>query len=212
MIKYNTISLTDVPAYYINMDQDISKKEHIEKTLKDLGFKKIHRFPGIKGQTKKLGVALSHHALLKEIRKVRGPVLVFEDDIVVHRFEPTVQVPESADAYYLGTSFYGLYNGLGKRKISAERFDDKSHRIYNMLSAHAILYTNKEYIDFLIKAIEFNISIGTNQDKARAETMKYFNIYGVSRPMFYQHGINEKATKMSLPHARVFTKDGAFTF
>jgi len=74
----------------------------------------------------------------------------------------------------------------------------RDFRVYNMLAAHAILYTNNDYVKFLAKATEFNISILDNQDKARAETMKYWNIYANRLPMFYQNGLHTKFTKIDL--------------
>jgi len=108
-------------------------------------------------------------------------------------------VPANADAYYLGNSIFGLYGGSGKKKIALEQFDEQSFRIYNMLAAHAIVYLNKEYIEFLERATAFQLSIRDNQDKARAETMKYWNIYSAAKPMFYQNGVHEPVTKRVLP-------------
>lgn len=191
------INLTEIPAYYINIDKDKSIK--MESSLKQLGFKEVHRFEGVRRDPKREGIAESHQNMLKLLSKTSLPAIVFEDDIEVHQFKNTITIPNNSDAFYLGNSCYGLFNGIGRKRISLEKFDENNFRIYNMLAAHAIMYLNKEYVDFLIKAIDFNIRIKTNQDKARAETMKYWNVYARQDPMFYQSGSHEQVTKIALP-------------
>jgi len=191
------LSLLELPAYYINIDED--KAVQMESLLQSLGFKHIERFQGIRKDPKREGVAASHKNMLDYLSKKDLPAIVFEDDVSVHKFESVIDVPDNADAFYLGNSCYGLYNGIGRKRIAVKELDKNNFRIYNMLAAHAIVYLNKDYIDFLRQAIEFNISIKTNQDKARAETMKYWNVYARRKPMFYQNGAHEPATKIDLP-------------
>jgi len=189
------INLTNLPVYYINLKEDVEKSKNFETTMKDLGFKNVNRFDAIKDEFKKVGVAKSHNKLLKELSSQDEPFIVFEDDVDVFNFKPTISVPDNSDAFYLGNSIFGLYSGKGIRKVSAEKYKDEVYRIYNMLAAHAIVYLNKDYVKFLAMATEFNIAIETNQDKARAETMKYWNIYCNNEPMFYQKGVHGPVTK-----------------
>jgi hypothetical protein len=204
------VNLTDLPVYYINLDKDVEKKENIEQSLTDLGFKDINRFAGFREDLKRVGVAKSHQALLKDLVVSSTPFIIFEDDVQVGKFSSNIEIPNDADAFYLGNSIFGLYGGLGRRKVSVERFDLETFRLYNMLAAHAIVYFNNEYVNFLIQAIDFNLSIETNQDKARAETMKYWKVYGHHKPMFYQSGRHEQFTKMSLPNKFCVGPDKAF--
>jgi hypothetical protein len=206
------LNLTKIPVYYINLDKDVEKRKNIENLLKGLGFKNVNRFPGILDETKKVGVAKSHNELLKYLKNKKLPCIVFEDDINIFDFKKEIEIPANTDAYYLGNSIFGLYNGVGKRKVSVSKYDQNSHRVYNMLAAHAILYLNPDYVSFLAQATEFNLSIKTNQDKARAETMKYWNIYSSTRPMFYQNGLHEQFTKIVLPGLKFSGPEGAFTY
>jgi hypothetical protein len=206
------IDLTKIPVYYINLDKDVEKRQAIESLLSELGFMYVNRFPGILDETKKVGVAQSHNQLLTYLKTKNTPFLVFEDDIDVFSFKKEIEIPADADAYYLGNSVFGLYNGIGRKKISVSKYDRNSHRIYNMLAAHAILYLNPEYVSFLAQATKFNISIKTNQDKARAETMKYWNVYASTTPAFYQKGLHEQFTKITLPGPRSSGPEGAFTY
>lgn len=204
------LNILNIPAYYINLDEDVEKRHEIESTLRSLGFKSIYRVPGHKEATKRIGVAKSHYDALSIISKKGLPAIVFEDDVSVFNFKTGINVPQDADAYYLGNSSWGIYGGKGQLKISISKFDEDTYKIHNMLAAHAILYLNKDYVDFLNKAIQFNISIETNQDKARAETMKYFNIYSAASPMFYQNGAHERFTKLELPPKRFVGPEGAY--
>lgn len=193
------IFLPEVKTFYINLDEDKQKSDQMQYMLSDLGFKDVNRFPGVRATPKLIGVAHSHKALLDKMANYNKPFLVFEDDVAVENFKAHIEVPDSSDAVYLGNSVFGLFNGIGRKRISVEHVEEDLFRIYNMLAAHAILYTNNDYVKFLSKAIEFNISIKTNQDKARAETMKYWNIYGFKDPMFYQNDRHEPVTRISLP-------------
>jgi hypothetical protein len=206
------LDITKLPVYYINLDKDIEKMERIESLLHNLGFEDINRFPGFLSEIKKVGVAESHNRLLNLLKKKDLPCIVLEDDIDVFVFKKEIEIPSDADAYYLGNSAFGLYNGTGKRRISVSKHDQYSHRMYNMLAAHAILYLNKDYVNFLAQATKFNLSIKTNQDKARAETMKYWNVYSSTEPLFYQNGVHEPVTKIVLPGLRSCGPEGAFTY
>jgi len=210
MENLKKINLINTPAYYINLDGDLEKSERIEELLSNLGFKNIHRFSGIVGEPKRVGVAKSHNALLKELSEEKTPFVVFEDDILKGSFNSEILVPNNADAFYLGNSAYGLKNGVGQKRIVSKHYYEDIYRIYNMLAAHAILYLNNDYVKFLAKATEFNISIMTNQDKARAETMKYWNVYAKDKPMFYQGGMHGPPTKINISSARSVGPENAY--
>jgi hypothetical protein len=212
MTEKFTVNLIDLPTYYINLDKDIDKKNNVEQSLQNLGFSDVRRFAGFEESVKRVGVAKSHRAILENLLKIDTPFVVFEDDIQVASFVKQISVPTDADAFYLGNSIFGLYGGSGKKRISVERIDEETFRLYNMLAAHAIVYFNKEYIKFLIQAIDFNLSIETNQDKARAETMKYWKIYGAAQPLFYQPGRHEAFTNISLPNKFCVGPSGAFEY
>jgi GR25 family glycosyltransferase involved in LPS biosynthesis len=189
------INLLKIPVFFINLNVDPIKRKKTEELLSELGFEDVRRFSGFETSIPKLGCATSHNLVLREILKIPGPVLVFEDDIsVTENFASTIEIPSDSDAVYLGTSAYGLYQNGGEKKISAEKYNETFYRMYNMLAAHAILYVKKDYIKFLIKATQFMIDIHDNQDKARAATMRFFNIYSFDSPMFFQNNINKKAT------------------
>lgn len=192
------IDLTKTPSYYINLDSDTEKAANTENVLADSGFSNINRYGGFYDGKPGRGCALSHNALLAELSHKDPPFAVFEDDIEPLRVVQQIDVPDDADAVYLGISKFGLYHGVGQHTVSAERYNGQLYRIYNMLAAHAILYLNSDYVNFLTKSTQAMIDIGTNQDKSRAETMKYFNVYALNVPMFYQGGKHQRNTRFMM--------------
>lgn len=187
-----------VPIYYINLPGEPDSR--ITNLLSGAKFKDIRKTPGVWEKNKSLGVARAHlFALETALSECDGPFIIIEEDVDFYNTSFDVFVPEDADAVYLGASMWGISNGVGKLSISVERSNSGLFRLYNMLAAHAVLHINHEYSRFLINGIRVFIEMGTNQDKMRAETMKYWKVYGQARPMFYQNGKYQKYTKFILP-------------
>lgn len=210
MIHKRKINLLELDVFYINLDRDVEKRKTTEEMLERLGFKNVNRVQGFEEKIKKIGVAKSHQKVMNDLRGHKKPFIVFEDDIRTHNFIENLAVPIDADAYYLGNSKFGLYHGKGVNRVSLEQVDVDLYRIYNMLAAHAILYLNPDYVAFLAEAIKFNIYAQKNQDMARANTMKFFHVYANRHPLFYQNGINAKATLQKLPTTASIGPEGAY--
>jgi hypothetical protein len=164
----------------------------LRNELSRYGFSNFQAIPGVVDSTKRIGVARAFLQAL-ESHTDDVPLLILEDDAVVWHDYHKVEIPNDADALYLGICRHGMESVLNSYYTNqivsepvAERVDDQIYRIYNMLNAHAIIIINSEYKNFLIRAIKTAIRIGTNQDRARAETMKYWNVYALNKPMFYQ--------------------------
>lgn len=205
------INLYEVPIYYINLDKDVEKRERLEATLFDLGFENVHRFAGHYSKERAVGCATSHNALLNELKDMDTPFLVLEDDVQPAHLKSLIKnIPEDADALYLGNSAFGLWGPKGEKKIAAEKVNPNLYRIYNMLSAHAILYLNNDYVKFLAKATSLMVDLKDNQDKSRAQTMKYFNIYALNSPMFYQEGKHSKVTNISISQLNCVRRENLF--
>jgi hypothetical protein len=193
-----SMDIRKVPTYYINLPGE--PDDAIRSLLTGYGFTDIRRTPGVLDKDKAAGVAKAHLlALETALAECDGPFIILEEDVDFYGTNFDVYVPEDADAIYLGASMWGISNGVGKLMISVERANNGLFRLKNMLAAHAVMHVNHEYSKFLTKAIRVFIEMGTNQDKARAETMKYWNIYGTSRPIFYQTGKYMRYTKFLLP-------------
>lgn len=195
------LKITDLPVLYINLEKDIQRRRTLERKLAEKGFGNVIRIEGVRTTPKVKGVAEAHIRAMEEVLRIDGPVLVLEDDVMFFEDYDSIEIPDDTDAFYLGISSWGLgRQGAGVKKICVERTESHDvYRLLNMLSAHAIVYFNKDYVRFLIKSAKFFRSIATNQDKGRAETMKYWNVYGVRKPMFIQSGRYIDETSISLP-------------
>lgn len=195
------INVLKTPIFYINLSKDTHNKTAIQEELSNAGFSDINRVEGIEESSGKLGCSKSHKLAFDTVQANSledSPYIVLEDDARILNFVSEIEIPNDADAVYLGTSKYGLYGGRGTRRISAERVDQDVFRIYNMLASHAILYINKEYANFISDKISFFFETGDDHDKLRAETMKYFKIYALDKPMFYQYGEHQNVTSSSI--------------
>ena len=191
------LDITKVPVYYIGMIGE--NHSRLERELSNAGFKKIKKSPGVIDPLKAAGVAKAHMlALDNALSECDGPFIILEDDVVIDDFQKTITIPKNADAIYLGLSMWGLKNGKGQIGISGKRDNSGLYRMYNMLAAHAVLYLDQDYARFILDSIPIFLEMGTNQDKMRAETMKYWNIYATRNPVFYQRGRYEKYTKFRL--------------
>ena len=181
------------------------------RVLEEAGFSEPVWIEGVKSRSKAMGCALAHRNALQYIlEKNIFPALVVEDDILIHHRHEKVIVPDSADALYLGLSEYGIHGGKGVRRHAAERVSKDIHRLQNMLAAHAIVYFTKEYVEHLLHVNDIFVAMQTNQDKGRAETMKYWNVYGLSVPMFYQAGRYEEYTRITLPNPKMVSLDSFY--
>ena len=202
------LDLREIPAVYINLDRDVEKKEKIESSLKELGFKNIIRLSGVEHDDGKVGCAISHALAMEE---VEPPFIVFEDDCVPLNFEPIIEIPDDADAVYLGISSWGRMNSHSGPFVQWKRIDDKLLQVYNMLGAHAILYINEDFVD-LYKRVAYNgYLIEDYHDIGFAEVQKYYDVYAFDNPMFYQTSSNGTNQPLSTyPSLEIYNYDSRF--
>lgn len=192
------MDIRKLPVYVIAL-----KAERIHKlsmTLHEYGFEDVRFTEGVQDRKKVLGVAKAHmNALKKALRECGGPFIILEEDVLINSKEMEIYIPPDADAIYLGISSWVLKNGKGENNmVCAERFNGGLYRIFNMLAAHAVLYLNRDYAEFLASSIPIFISMQTNQDKLRAETMKFWNVYALNSPIFYQSHRYEPSTRFKI--------------
>jgi hypothetical protein len=192
------ITLNELPVYYINRDKHTDKRYNMERWLTEKGFTEIHRWPGVEDDRPRVGCAKAHHTLLKHLSTTQTPFIVFEDDATPWKWERTINLRADTDAYYLGLSGWGLHYNKGARQISATRLTSNLWRLHNMLSAHGIAYFNPDYVKWLVRATGTMLELQTNQDKARAQTLKYWNVYGPEHAHVYQAGRYRIHTKITM--------------
>ena len=96
------------------MAKDTHKKEHIEKQLREVGFKNINRIDAVEDKVNgRVGLSKSQ---LEALSQVSAPFIVLEDDADPKSFKSTVEVPDDADALYLGNSQWGFHYLSGTHK------------------------------------------------------------------------------------------------
>ncbi len=181
------LDLRKITALYINLLQDTGRNNDMKKLFKTCGFESHYRIDAEYTPNSLAGCSLSHHNALNE---VEPPFILFEDDCVVKNFKPIIEIPDDADAVYLGISSWGRMNSHSGPFVQYEDLGGGLLRIYNMLSAHAILYLNQEYVSLCSRISEQATSIADHQDIGFAEIQRYFNVYAFDDPMFYQSSSN----------------------
>jgi hypothetical protein len=120
-----------------------------------------------------------------------------EDDCAPTKwYTPIFEVPDDADAVYVGTSIRGLtsdwkYKNFktdtiwhGKPNLVNSYYN--TYKVTNMLSTHAILYITKKYKEKVIQTMQMCIDKGGYNDMAISRIQKQFNVYANKIPTFYQ--------------------------
>ena len=192
------IDLRNTKTYYINMDKHVDRNKDMLKLGEDLSIKDYNRISGteIVGHPK-AGCATSHLEVLSLVSK---PTLILEDDCVIASGNMIIDVPDDADAVYVGLSEWGYLNSLSKKN----NFNYKKHstfkkvyKIDGMLATHAKLYISPEYIEMAKRVAKWSANNDEHIDQGFALIQKYFNVYALSVPIFYQHS-NTNATNIKL--------------
>lgn len=187
------INLLDVPIFYINMKKDTHKKVYIEKQLKDLGFKNINRIDAVEDKNNgRVGLSKSQFIALSQ---VVAPFIVLEDDADPKYFKETIEIPDDADAVYLGNSQWGLmqsHTGFYLKYKKIKGYKDV-YRIYNMLSSHAILYLNQDYVKMCQRTTKYCAEeYSMPMDVPFAMIQRFYNIYTINKPLFVQKDYDGK--------------------
>jgi hypothetical protein len=182
------MKLVDIPVVYICPDHTPkyqARKKHMEAFLKRIGFKSVRHY---KSSTVYPQCLITATIAILSDHLDEEPILVLEDDI--ENYKPLnefteVILPEDTDAFYLGFSRFGGH-------ITQNRHDGNSSvhvkepyiQIYNMLSAHAIIYKSKRYKERVID--EFHNQTAVYNDVILSRLHPEFNIYGYRHPFFFQ--------------------------
>lgn len=182
------INLTRVRTYYINIYGAKKRAERTLSILNALGFKFASRSPGFAHKNKVTGSSLAYHNVLESRHDKGDPFILFEDDILVTHFDHIIDIPDDADAVYLGVSKMGVIDGSDKEELLVSKVDgyDNLYRVYNMLASHAILYLNMDYVKSAADACQRCIDQGIPHDLGLAENMKDWKVYAFDKPMFIQ--------------------------
>ncbi len=198
------IDLKEIPILYINLDEDTKRFRDInllfDDLVKDWGFKKenIYRIPGIRNPIKANGVSEAHLAAMEFSKQFDGPFLVLEDDVELTFLNSKINVPDDANAVYLGNSQHGLEfnnayplypekpnNGITANVLSDVYSKNKDlYRVLSMSSAHAILYINDVYRTIVENSCKWGIEQNVCHDTYLATVQRLAYVYAYNEPMF----------------------------
>jgi hypothetical protein len=212
------LNIKDIKTQYITLDVKSKRSKRLANQLKNYGFTNFEPILGIRDDLKRKGVAFAFLNAIENNSSHEKPFLLLEDDAVIWHDYDQIEIPDDADALYLGVCILGgvtalnsYHNHIINHHPIVKQIDDKIYRIYAMLNAHAVIIINPEYRDFLLKAIKVAIEVGTNQDRVRAETMKYWKVYALDKPMFYQQDADGQMENTKHTISDMVLQHNAFT-
>lgn len=184
----------------MNLEHHVEKSKNMESVLSKMGFETIIRTEGVLDKENSVaGCSKAHH---KALSTYQAPFILFEDDCVLfeENYQPIIELPDDADALYLGISSWGRMNGHDGQYVQYDEFEEHPNllRIYNMLGGHSVVYLNDFYKEMCAKvAYHAGYVIKNYQDIGFAEIQRFFNVYSLNNPLFYQTS-NELGTKHKL--------------
>jgi hypothetical protein len=196
------IDLTEIPAIYINLNQDMVKNIRTKALLKKLGFKKILRSNATLASREDFSLhkwsdPIYANACVKSFidafQKSSAPFMVFEDDIVLLETSiMSITVPDDADVVYLGGSKFGIdsIEEISITNSSLKKYKKTDRKgIFiptGMLTAHAILVVNSNAQEVILQAFKDNPTTIQDITLARLQLSNVLRFYGVYPPLFRQ--------------------------
>ena len=189
------IDIRDIRTQWINLEKDTTKAEQMVTLLNERGFKNHERFAAMCEDTE-FGITkdncnwfgthmcgLSHRKLLNETIVSDGePIFVLEDDVEIENdtIKYEIEIPDDADAVYLGTS-------QGDCNYSAISANEDTAKVQRIFATHAIIHLNPEYSKRVVQVTEDAVKVDGPFDVQIAYGIqKDFNVYAVKAPYFYQ--------------------------
>ena len=194
------IDLRDVTVRWVNVDADTEKNIMMEELCERVGFRNASRFSAVTGidphedvrpgEEHYRNCAESHFKIFEETDSY--PLLILEDDVETESvFTCDLEnVPDDADAIYLGTSH-------GDGNYSAQDVGDGWMRIEKVFATHSILYLNERICKTVIDIGRHWIyNLNRPFDVGFAyQVQPQFKVYAPHVPFFYQADSKNKKNK-----------------
>jgi len=178
------IDLQKIPIHWItvNTANSTTRQSETQSMFNRLNLTNTTKHSSDRVSVRGVGCAESHLKVQEEIEDDL-PVLILEDDCLeTEHFKTIIEVPDDADALYLGQSSWGPVNWSEVNKDII--------RISQVLTTHAIIIINKDYLSDCIKNIKKDLENRTTRvmhDATLAREQKYWKVYATTHPLFYQH-------------------------
>lgn len=207
MICESFFVMTDIsnfPAYVVSIPSARRRRRHISDHFGELGIK--HQFADGRTDRGKIRGAAMGHAAAFDIA-AEPPFLVFEDDVECIAGSTVLpEIPDGADAIYLGTSPHGCLPNtaphvanFGHRSIPefalASRFDEEWLRLHSMISAHAILFLTPSAVATYREQLRIAIQRKTPLDVRYAYLMRSLRVFTPNAPVFAEVAQLQPRTK-----------------
>jgi hypothetical protein len=205
------IKMSNVPIAYFNLDRQPERAFRLEKDLKSYKMSKPTRISAVDRETLTDdneygyvadGVGFLHsiavaRSYLKSLDVVNSlPYLILEDDARIMNYESTIDIPDDADAIYLGVIEFAmdatdLYGGFDSWKPGFVEFDrsignDDFYRIYRSLGCHAILYVTDRFLGAAKEAFAESARTGIPIDIMQNKLQQEYNCYVAADNFFVQ--------------------------
>lgn len=151
--------------FYINLAERVDRKEHIEKELKNMGWK-VTRVDAIQHEDGRLGCSMSHLKVL-EMAKEKGldHVVVLEDDarftdplLLKSLLKEFFEMNLEYDVLMLAGSIYRPARSITKITKPIKHIKNNVWQVYNSFCGVAYI-VNNNYYDTLIDNIKKGISL-----------------------------------------------------
>lgn len=191
------INSTDIHGYFINPDHFSHRLNDITNTINSLNLASVTRIAfNEKFSVRNVTMSNAHITLIeKAISDKNFPFLLLEDDaMLINNFPTEFDIPNEAELVYWGGSLYDC--GGIKPNMYIENYDENYYRVYNMLSAHAVLIPNLKSAELIVKIYNEAISMTDFNDIYLALYSKdHIFLTPKNGPYFYQNDFTSSITK-----------------
>lgn len=211
------LNIKKVKAYIISpgTDQYANRLSTVFTRLVGVGFERIEFFKSIPCEQKYRSLSKTLIEIFKRELHNSDPFIIFEDDITIFHDYSEIEIPDNFDVLYLGVSCYAYPHHIGTLTLpnrphivkhstqTCEPINDQLVRVKGMTSGHAVMFRNREYLQYFINNVDrlFDICNSSFSHDLLFSSMISlgFNAYALKNPMFYQDasiGGQEEPTKV----------------
>lgn len=177
------INFSEIPAFYINLEYACDRKERMEEMLSQCNYKNFSRIDAIGTAANEWPWKGQNQSYVKACTQTLAPFIVLEDDIALHSWIPSIEVPDNADAVYLAGSI--LFSEDFHLQAYSTEFKNVV-RVYDMLTNCAILFLSQELVNEYTEILKSNV----RGDVAMSSLSHKYNFYAVNPVIFYHNDPN----------------------
>ena len=192
------INLRTIPIFVLVCSDQ--KRERIKKVLSGYNYTIVEGITSYRGEKiPRLCGAVGHARLVREGIKTGGPFIILEDDcewfdVSVQDRREEIEIPSDADAVFVGISIFGLnpVTGYACMLLLGHECSEDCARVFNMLSAHAVLISSTEYaLSYYASVVEAATRIEKGESHLICDMLSSrlgftHRVYALKKPLFFQ--------------------------